>query len=373
MKILIYQPRVSYFTGGGEIYPLQSAKFFAKLGHDVTILTTRATFLIPSNYFVDFINSNKNVKINYLDLDENFKDIYDEPAGINWLRWDRECLWVARLAYQYISNHKFDIVAVHSVVDALAVPFGQKHVLHLHGTPLEINYICKLILEKEKNLIAVSNKVANKWINFGAYPKIKISTNAIDDSVFFPSPNLKRDIDLLFVGRLIPIKGVQYILQALKILKDKNNLTPNISIVGDGPYKDDLKKLSKELSVDKQVEFCGFVSQNDLIKAYQRSKIAVLPSYDKEGIMSTLLEAASCGTPAITTRGTSMEEFAKDNKNALLVEPENAVDLSNKIYKLLTNIELVNKITENAFNTVKSEYIWSTKAQQLIEFYKEVR
>jgi len=76
MKILIYQPRVSYFTGGGEIYPLQNAKFFTKLGHDITILTTRADFLTPSDYFTNFIKNNKDVKIKYLDLDESFKDIY---------------------------------------------------------------------------------------------------------------------------------------------------------------------------------------------------------------------------------------------------------------------------------------------------------
>ena len=100
MKILIYQPRVSYFTGGGEVYPLQNAKFFAKMGHDVTILTTKASFLKSSEYFTNFIKENKNVKIDYLELDENFKYIYDEPAGINWTRWDKESLWVSRLAYQ---------------------------------------------------------------------------------------------------------------------------------------------------------------------------------------------------------------------------------------------------------------------------------
>lgn len=98
MKILIYQPRASYFVGGGEVYPLQNAKFFAKLGHDVTLLTTKADFLEESEYFKDFIKENPGVKIEYLILDDNFKEIYDIPAGIDWTRWDRESLWVARLA-----------------------------------------------------------------------------------------------------------------------------------------------------------------------------------------------------------------------------------------------------------------------------------
>jgi len=373
MKILIYQPRVSYYTGGGEIFPLQNAKFFSKLGHDVTILTTKADFFKLSDYFIDFISENKKIKIDYLELCVSFKYIYDVPAGIDWTRWDRESLWVSRLAYQYISNNKFDIIAIHNVIDALAVPFGDKHILHLHGIPSKINYICELILEKEINIVADSKNIAYEWKRLGVHSDIKICTNAIDENVFVTDENSKRDIDILFVGRLIPIKGVQYILQALKILNDKYELTFNFSVIGEGPYKNELKKLSKELKIDKQVKFYGQVSQGDLIKSYQHAKIAVLPSYDKEGILTTMLEAASCGTPVITTKGTSMEEFAKNNKNALLVEPKNAIDLSEKIYKLLTDVDLAIAIAKNAFNTVIKEYTWYNKAQQLIEIYNEVK
>lgn len=373
MKILIYQPRVSYFTGGGEVYPLQNAKFFAQLGHDVTILTTKAKFLKESDYFKDFIKNNSNVKIDYLELNEHYEDIYSIPPGVDWLRWDRESLWISRLAYQYISNYDFDIIAIHNVIDTLAVPFGKKHVLHLHGSPSELNYICKLVLEKEKTLIAVSQNVAQKWIALGACTNMKICTNAIDDTVFKPNENLNKEIDLLFVGRLIPIKGVQYILQALKILKDEYNMTPNFSVIGDGPYKEELMNLCRNLDLQSQVKFCGLVSQEVLIKSYQTAKIAVLPSYAKEGIMSTLLEAASCGIPTITTKETSMEEFAGENQNALLVEPENAKDLSEKIYKLLSDKDLVDTIAKNAQKTVKEQYTWITKAKQLIDIYKEVK
>lgn len=373
MKILIYQPRLSYFTGGGEIYPLQTAKFFAKLGHDVTILTTRAPFLTPSAYFLNFIKENPAVKIDYLDLDDNYKKIYDEPAGINWKRWDNESMWVARPAYEYMTKHKFDVVTIHCIIDRLAVPFGQDHVLHLHGTPSELNYVCKLILEEETHYLAVSEKVASKWIELGAYPHIKISTNAIDDNVFYPNPQIKKDIDFLFVGRLIPIKGIQFILQALKIIKDTHNITPNFTIVGDGPFKEELKEITKQLNLENQVSFSGLVSQEDLIKSYQRAKVAVLPSFDKEGIMSTLLEASSCKVPCITTKGTSMEEFAKNDENALLVNPEDALDLSEKMYELFTNQELATKISTNAYNEVMKKYTWLAKAKELIELYKEVK
>ncbi len=71
MKILVYQPRASYFVGGGEIYPLQNIKFFSKFGYDVTLLTTKASFIKPSSYFENFIKENSNVKIEYIELDNN--------------------------------------------------------------------------------------------------------------------------------------------------------------------------------------------------------------------------------------------------------------------------------------------------------------
>lgn len=55
MKILVYQPRASYYTGGGEVYSLQNAKFFAKLGHDVTLLTTKAPFIKESITLIEYI------------------------------------------------------------------------------------------------------------------------------------------------------------------------------------------------------------------------------------------------------------------------------------------------------------------------------
>ena len=98
LKILVYQPRASYYIGGGEVYPLQNVKYFASLGHDVTLLTTKADFIKESDYFVDTIKKDKKIKIEYLELDEGYKDIYDVTPGMDWERWDKESLYVSILS-----------------------------------------------------------------------------------------------------------------------------------------------------------------------------------------------------------------------------------------------------------------------------------
>lgn len=371
MKVLIYQPRVSYFTGGGEVYPLQNAIFFAKHGHDVTLLTTKASYLKECDYFKDFKKRKPaNLKIEYIELDDNYKFIYDEEPGMNWERWDKESLFVSREAYRFLCEHKYDIVAIHNIMDLIAVPLGVKHVIHFHGTPSELNYTCKLLLENEKNILAVSENVREGWKKLGINKKMIISTNAIDPTVF-KKIDVERTNDLLFVGRIIEIKGLQYAIEALNILREKYNFKPTFRIIGKGPYLETIKELVKKYKLEDQVQICGLAEQDFLIKSYQESKLALQPSYVKEGIMSTLLEAASCGTPSITTKGTSMQEFALDNKNAYLVNPQDANDLAEKIYMLLNNQELLHTIGENAYNEVMKKYTWESKSEELIKYYEE--
>ena len=177
---------------------------------------------------------------------------------------------------------------------------------------------------------------------------------------------------MLFVGRLIPIKGVEYIIEAIKILNDEYKLNLKLSIIGEGPYSDTLKKLTKKLDLESNIEFLGLVSQEKLIDMYQTSKIAVLPSFEKEGIMSTLLEAASCHTPSITTKGTSMEEFAKNDENALLANPKDSKDIALKIYNLYTDKDLYEKISNNCYKEVLDKYTWLNKCKEIINIYEGI-
>lgn len=99
MKIAVYQPRISYYVGGGEVVPLQMAKYFSKHKHDVTIVTSHH----PegnSDYFGSFLKANSNIKTLYLELPKTLKWIYEEKPGTSQLRWDYEAVHVGRLVKQ---------------------------------------------------------------------------------------------------------------------------------------------------------------------------------------------------------------------------------------------------------------------------------
>lgn len=111
-----------------------------------------------------------------------------------------------------------------------------------------------------------------------------------------PSPT---KVDVLYAGRLLKHKNVDFILETLDILR-RQGKRMTATIVGDGPEKENLKKLAKELTVDKNVEFIDFLPSHDEVIARMKSaNIFVLPS-EREGFGLVAIEANACGIPFAT-------------------------------------------------------------------------
>ena len=90
MKIAIHQPRISYYSGGGERVPLEQASQFCRLGHKVFIITSEPEK--KSQLYLEFLRSNPDAKIISFDLKKVRPDIYKIKPGQNQTRWDEESL-----------------------------------------------------------------------------------------------------------------------------------------------------------------------------------------------------------------------------------------------------------------------------------------
>jgi glycosyltransferase involved in cell wall biosynthesis len=371
MHILIYQPRISYYVGGGEVIPFEHAKFFQKTGHKVTILTCRARFINESEYFVNFKINNPEIQILYIDIPDTLKWIYDKEPGSDWERWDMESIHFAQLALPLLQDYNFDIAGVHNILDSLGIPVLKKYVLHLHGYPKTLNYLCQLLLKRNQNLIAVSNLIKNKFHELGVNQPITVSPNGIDDNQFFPIIREKK-YDLIYMGRLIEIKGVQYLLEAIKILVEKfNYLDIKLAIAGKGAYGDTLKSYSQELGVSKNVTFLGYVNESEKNNLYNESKIGIFPSYDKEGILTTMLEASSCGLPIVTSENSSMSEYIENGINGLLSGLKDPESIANCIDKLLSDKAFYNELSFNNLSKIKTGWSWKVKILELDKLYEK--
>lgn len=185
-------------------------------------------------------------------------------------------------------------------------------------------------------VVAVSEFVKNALIEETFAPKEKFIV--IHNGIESPKIDIntkKYQNTLLFVGRLEKSKGVDILLNALKIVLDTVSDTKLI-IAGKGPEEEHLKELANQLQIAHNVEFTGWVQQNELPSLYTRASIFVLPTIRLEGFPMTLVEASSYGL-ALVASDIGGNSDAISDQNGVLLEPGNITDLSHALIKLLSN------------------------------------
>ena len=118
--------------------------------------------------------------------------------------------------------------------------------------------------------------------------------NPFRRELFRLKPTVVRDRDLVFLGRLVSDKGVDLLLRALGDLK-KRNVSPNLTIIGDGPEERSLRQLAQELRIDSQVNFAGRKTGEELVDLLNAHRVMVVPSRWREPFGVVALEGIACG------------------------------------------------------------------------------
>lgn len=179
---------------------------------------------------------------------------------------------------------------------------------------------------------------------------------------------LAEPIRLLYVGRLVPVKGLKYLFQALKDLVE-HDLPLTLWLVGDGYHRPQLESLAADLRISEHVEFRGRIPfGQELFRAYREADIFVLPSLS-EGIPKTLLEAMASGLPIVTTRVGGIPDVVKDNETGLLVEPRSPEQLAQAIGSLIRDQNLRRRLISNGYAFVREH----TVEKQAERMWREIR
>lgn len=172
---------------------------------------------------------------------------------------------------------------------------------------------------------------------------------------------------VLFVGRLVHYKGVEYLIRALESVKAR------LWIVGTGPLEESLKKLAHDRGVGDRVQFLGHVPEEDLIAYYHACDVFALPSITNQEMFGLVqLEAMACRKPVVATDlPTGVPWVNQHGTTGYCVEPRNPGALSDAIGWLLANRELREEMGAAARARVEQQFSSAKMAEAMLQVYQE--
>lgn len=216
--------------------------------------------------------------------------------------------------------------------------------------------------------ISPSHYLRNQYIKSGFDEnKIIVLSNGIDIKHF--SKISKQDdnaIRFTFIGYLGEHKGVQLILNALKLIGDKNNI--KINIVGDGHLRNSLESYVKEEKLNKYVKFWGKIENKDIDTVFAQTDAYILPSMWPENQPVSITEAFASKVPVIGTELGGIKELVKNNRTGFLFPLGNVDELARKMQYFIDYPEKCIEFGHNAYESIK-ENSFTNQVSKLLTIY----
>jgi len=262
-----------------------------------------------------------------------------------------------------------DINVATDILTAIPVYRSQKGLMFHHHQHDEVLFSSDShfkILAKESYYLPFIGRVANSiWLKNRLKEKYNIESvlinHAIANEIFYPrkikkNPHKKRVVSF---GKKVEWKGFKDALETMKIvMKKKKNI--EWFVYGQNP--------SIPRDIEAPYNFVHFPSDDELAKLYSSADVVVCPSW-YESFPAPPLEAMACGAPLVTTRyGT--EDYAFNEKNALVVPPRNPQVMAEAILRILEEKKLSDKFRENGPKTAK-QFSWDKTTNKVEKLFLE--
>lgn len=219
----------------------------------------------------------------------------------------------------------------------------------------------KWMLKVFERRVAKKTRIIPGGIDVTAYSKV-INTEKIERKY-----NLKGKKLVIFVGRLIKNKGVDYLVRAA------SKIDAQIYIFGGGPEKNRLIQLAKKRKA-RNIHFMGYFGKEyikELRQFYRRADVVVVPSVWDEPLGLVVLEAMVCGTPVVATKKGGIPLAVKDNYNGLLIRARSPKAIHQAVNKILFDSALREKFAKNAQITVREKFDWRHLTKRIEEIYQK--
>jgi glycosyltransferase involved in cell wall biosynthesis len=379
LRILQIAPFYPPHVGGIEFHVEALSRKLVEDGHEVVVYTSR----VPKTSRSETVNGVqvRRFAAPFLPLNNPF---------------------MPGLLVALLRDNRFDVVHTHghfqtsSTFAVLSNVFRRRPmVLTCHGAILEYRgwkrgvervfnmSVGRWTLRSVDRVIALTPTQADILQELGA-PREKITV--IPSWVEMPRVDSRVDVEgfriahglvgrkvILFVGRLLPVKGLNYLIEAAKQAETR----PTVVIIGDEApgYAGCLESLLQQVKrseLEERVLFLGRFAREDLEAAYEAADLFVLPSLG-EGLPMVLLEAMAHGKCAVATDVPGNRDVIKDGWNGVLVEARKPAELARKIDTLLGDDNLRASLGAQARRDIGSDYTCDVVMKKILDLYEEVR
>ncbi len=239
-----------------------------------------------------------------------------------------------------------------------------------------VRKLLRILFRTSDNLIIVQNSedkslLINELRICEAKVKL-IKGSGVDTQKFFLMPEPAGRTTIALVSRMLWDKGIGEYIAAIQILKRKG-LDFSALLVGE-PDDENIASVGRDQLVKWHdagiVEWLGY--QSDIPSLWKNVHVAVLPSY-REGLPKSLLEAAACGRPIVTTDTSGCREIVQEGLNGLLVPVGDELALANALEELIINSELRRKMGTEGRRMVEQEFSDQEIIAQTLAVYRELR
>ncbi|MHA1713987.1 MAG: glycosyltransferase family 4 protein [Candidatus Ranarchaeia archaeon] len=231
-------------------------------------------------------------------------------------------------------------------------------------------------------IITVSNYLKNVLIKnyFVKRNKINVVYNGVDTAKFNIGDNgksiryrykLRDNPVVLYLGRLAPYKGVQYLIQAIPLVL---KVFPDVKFVVGGASRFDspaIGELIRRLNVERAIRFLGYIPDEEIPKIYACCDVFCYPSL-WEGFGLTPAEAQASGKPVVAFDNCAIPEVVKNGETGILLPPKNIQDLAAAIIRLLDDKALRDEMGINGRKRVSKLFSWEKAGKQTLQIYRSI-
>jgi glycosyltransferase involved in cell wall biosynthesis len=287
-------------------------------------------------------------------------------------------------SYKFIKKRKIKIINSHWILPSgliggiLRKILKIKHISTAHAIDVytieKIPFgktLTKFIYENSDYMICVNEDLKKrilKLLNMEESSKIFIKPMGTNIKFIDKKINNKKEFNVLFIGRFVEKKGLEYLIKAISEVK-KEYSEIKLLVAGAGPLEEKIKNMVKELNLEDTVKFLGWVEREKIQEVFELSDVLVVPSIvteegDTEGMPTVILEAMAAGVPVIATCVGGISYFVKNYENGILIEEKNPLQIKEKILELYKNKELREKIIKSA-----KEFAQDFTFDKIAEFY----